>query len=196
MPYHLGFTCDEFLRFKNAIKCRYCGNEITNANQVLVHDVCNKEECVNRFSYSCKKTLPCGHHCLGVNGELECPPCLIEGCPNYGGKFGIKAGDNCVICQSEVLSAAPSLSLGCGHYVHYQCLKKQLLTKWTGPKITFNHIQCPQCKKIIECNYLPEISNMLNEQKKLYEEIKDMSLKRLKFEDLDKDPRLTDPNSP
>mgnify|MGYP007022120733 CR=1 FL=1 len=37
---------------------------------------------------------------------------------------------------------------------------------------------------------------MIDENKRLYEEIKEMSLKRLKFEDLDKDPRLTDPNSP
>jgi E3 ubiquitin-protein ligase MYCBP2 len=37
---------------------------------------------------------------------------------------------------------------------------------------------------------------MIDVNKKLYEEIKDMALKRLKFEDLDKDPRLSDPNSP
>ena len=37
---------------------------------------------------------------------------------------------------------------------------------------------------------------MIGKGKKLYQEIKDMALKRLKFEDLDKDPRLSEPNSP
>jgi len=37
---------------------------------------------------------------------------------------------------------------------------------------------------------------MIEENKKLYESIKEMALKRLKIEGLDKDQRLTDPNSP
>ena len=37
---------------------------------------------------------------------------------------------------------------------------------------------------------------MIEEDKKLYELIKEMSLKRLKLENLDKDPRLIDKNSP
>ena len=45
-----------------------------------------------------------------------------------------------------------------------------------GKKITFNHCLCPSCIK---------------NDKKLYDEIYDKSLKRLKFKELDKDPKLT-----
>ena len=55
---------------------------------------------------------------------------------------------------------------------------------------------CPICNIMFDIDSLPELQKMINENKKLYEAIKEMSLKRLKFENLDKDPRLTDIKSP
>ena len=136
-------------------------------------DVCNQGECRQRYTISCKKRIGCGHKCYGVNGEKACP-----------------------ICYTEGLGSSPIVVTSCGHYMHYQCIKKRLETKWIGPKITFNHCLCPSCNKWFDIQTIPELQKMIDENKKLYESIKEMALKRLKFEDLDKDPRLTDPNSP
>ena len=196
MPYHLGFTCEEFVRRREAKKCKYCDTVIKNFNRGPCDDVCKENECRERYSISCKKTLPCGHKCFGVEGELQCPPCIDDECRSFGGEFGQKKEDYCIICYSEGLGSSPIVELSCKHYMHYLCVKKRLETKWIGPKITFNHCRCPNCNKWFDCKTVPDLQKMIEENKKLYQEIKEMSLKRLKFEDLDKDPRLTDPNSP
>ena len=196
MPYHLGKTCEEFKYHEKAKKCRYCDQEIKSFNRGPDDDVCNDKECRDRFYKACKKKLPCGHKCFGVDGERQCPPCIDKECPQFGGNFGQNKDDYCIICYSEGLGSSPMVVLSCGHYMHYFCVKKRLETKWIGPKITFNHCLCPSCNKWFDCYSLPELQRMIDENKKLYEEIKEMALKRLKFEDLDKDPRLTDPNSP
>ena len=196
MPYHLGFNCDQFISRKTAKKCRYCDREIKAFNRGEDDDVCNERECSERFYMSCKKRLPCGHKCFGVNNERECPPCIDKECKQFGGQFGQNKDDYCIICYSEGLGSSPMVVLSCGHYIHYFCIKKRLETKWIGPKITFNHCLCPSCNKWFDCPSIPELQRMIDENKKLYEQIKEMALKRLKFEDLDKDPRLSDPNSP
>ena len=196
MPYHLGFTCGQWKNHNEAKKCRYCDSEIKGFNRGPDDDVCNQSDCKERYMVSCKKRLPCGHKCFGVNGEFKCPPCIDNECKDYKGQFGQNKDDYCPICYSEGLGSSPIVELSCGHYIHYLCLKKRLETKWIGPKITFNHCVCPSCNKWFDCKSVPEIQKMIDENKKLYDEIVEMSLKRLKFEDLDKDPRLTDPNSP
>ena len=45
-----------------------------------------------------------------------------------------------------------------------------------------NNIQsflCPSCNKWYNCPKVPELQNLINENKKLYDEIYDMSIKRL-----------------
>ena len=196
MPYHLGFTCEKWRIYNEAKKCRYCDNVIKGFNRGPDDDVCNQNECKERYMVSCKKRLPCGHKCFGVNGEFKCPPCIDNECKDFKGQFGQNKDDYCIICYSEGLGSSPIVELSCGHYMHYLCLKKRFETKWIGPKITFNHCVCPSCNKWFDCKSVPEIQKMIDENKKLYDEIVEMSLKRLKFENLDKDPRLTDPNSP
>ena len=196
MPYHLGLTCEEFKHKQEAKKCRFCDKEIKNFNRGPDDDICNEQECRERYMISCKKRLPCGHKCFGVNGEMKCPPCIDNECKSFAGQYGQNKDDFCIICYSEGLGSSPIVALSCGHYLHYLCIKKRLETKWIGPKITFNHCICPSCNKWFDCQTVPELQRMIDENKKLYQEIKEMSLKRLKFEDLDKDPRLTDPNSP
>ena len=196
MPYHLGKTCDEFKQHKIAKKCRFCDVEIKGFNMGPDEDVCNNAECRQRYMISCKKKLKCGHKCFGVNQEKICPPCLDKECQNFGGQFDQDKDAYCPICYTEGLGSSPIIVTSCGHYMHYQCIKKRLETKWIGPKITFNHCMCPSCNKWFDIPNVPELQKMIEENKKLYESIKEMALKRLKFEDLDKDPRLTDPNSP
>ena len=196
IPYHLGKTCQEYKMHTFAKKCRFCDNEIKENNTGPDDDVCNEEECIKRYSYSCKKILKCGHKCLGVLKEKKCPPCLDKNCPNYKGLFEQEKNDYCKICFTEGLGSAPIVELTCGHYVHYHCIKKRLEKKWIGPKITFNHCLCPVCNKWDDCPYIPILKKLININKKLYENIKEMSLKRFILEGLDKDPRLTDVNSP
>ena len=194
-PYHLGKTCEEYYDYINSKKCRYCKKELGQDNK-LTDGACNDEECKKKFSISCKKVLKCGHKCFGVEHEKECPPCIDEKCKEFEGKFSQNKNDYCSICNSEGLGNSPIAVLSCGHYVHYLCIKKRLEKKWPGPKITFNHCLCPTCNKWFDCNTLDDIQKLINENKNLYEQIKEMSIKRLKLEGLDKDARFTDPRSP
>ena len=196
MPYHLGKTCEEYKYHEKAKKCRFCDTEIKGFNMGPDDDVCNQSECRQRYMISCKKKLRCGHKCFGVNGESSCPPCLDRECNQFGGQFDQDKDSYCPICYTEGLGSSPIVVTSCGHYMHYACIKKRLETKWIGPKITFNHCLCPSCNKWFDVYTVPELQKMIDENKKLYESIKEMALKRLKFEDLDKDPRLTDPKSP
>ncbi len=196
IPYHLGKTCQEYKKHTFAKKCRFCDNEIKEKNTGPDDDVCNEKECMKRYSYCCKKVLKCGHKCFGVLNEKKCPSCLDKNCPGYKGLFGQEKNDYCKICFTEGLGSAPIVELTCGHYVHYHCIKKRLEKKWIGPKITFNHCLCPVCNKWDDCPYIPSLKKLININKKLYENIKEMSLKRFILEGLDKDPRLTDVNSP
>ena len=195
-PYHVGKTCLQFANHKKALKCKYDGTEIKANNIGPDVDVCNNPDCIERFKSSCKKVLPCGHKCFGCKDELKCPPCLVPDCPQYGKLFDQDVDSYCNICFTEGLGQAPVLLLSCNHYVHYHCLKHRLVTRWIGPKITFNHCKCPVCNNWYECPSNAEIQKYVAENKVLYKDICEKALKRLKFEDLDKDPKLTDKNSP
>ena len=50
-------------------------------------------------------------------------------------------------------------------------------------------------KNYVQSLSFPEIQSLIEWNKKLYEKISKMALERLKFEDLDKEKRLTDKNS-
>ena len=76
MPYHLGLTCKQKEIRDKAKKCRFCDSEIKGFNRGPDDDVCNQNDCKERYMVSCKKRLPCGHKCFGVNGEFKCPPCI------------------------------------------------------------------------------------------------------------------------
>ena len=192
VPYHLGMICEEYGCSPPPKRCKYCDENISNNNKGPTNDICNSSECKEKYNISCKKTLPCGHKCFGVNGEKDCPPCLYRECS----KSGQYKENFCFICLNEDLINTPIVISNCGHYLHYHCIKKRLETKWIGPKINFNYLMCPICNIMLDLDSNPELQNLINENKKLYEIIKEMSLKRLKYEKLDKDPRLTDIKSP
>lgn len=196
MPYHLGKTCLEYKNFISSVKCRFCDKVIKNENKGPDNDVCNDPDCKERYTFCCKKVLPCGHKCFGVKNERNCPPCLDKECKDFHGNFDQSKDDYCPICFTEGLGSAPTAVLSCGHYVHYHCLKQRLISKWNGPNITFAHNMCPSCNKWFYCKDIPELQKMIDENGKLYQKVREMALKRLEDEHLDKDPRLTDKNSP
>ena len=99
-PYHLGRICEEFSCAPPTKKCRFCDLSIKRLNRGPENDICNEKECRERYIISCKKKLPCGHKCFGVDGELQCPPCIDKECNQFGGEFGQNKDDYCIICYS------------------------------------------------------------------------------------------------
>lgn len=53
--------------------------------------------------------------------------------------------DVCVVCFTDRLCAAPCVQLGCGHLLHYHCVRAVLEKRWPGPRILFRFMNCPLC---------------------------------------------------
>lgn len=70
--------------------------------------------------------LECGHACCGVKGEKKCPPCFLEQCKEKNKLQQQGEDDYCNICFVESLKSAPCVRFNCGHYFHYECIKKRL----------------------------------------------------------------------
>jgi hypothetical protein len=194
-PYHIGQTCQAARDHALSKRCRYCDSKITSRNQGPTDDVCNTQECVGTYKTACTKVLKCGHKCYGCKGEKVCPPCLNNECSNYVNIFDQNSDSYCNICFTEGLGNAPVVLLACNHFIHYKCIETRLKKKWVGPKITFGHCLCPQCNSWVDCPTVPELQEIIIENKSLYDNICKMAVERLKFEGLSKDPKLTDPNS-
>lgn len=145
------------------------------------------ETCIReRSSNSCKNILGCGHICSGFKNEEVCPPCL-HGCD---ASVGQTAQDNCIICYTDPLSAAPVVMLECTHLFHLHCVKRVLDNKWVGARITFSFTLCPICKAPIKHKYLePAMKKVLE----LQEDVRRKALTRLLFEKLDKNDDITKP---
>ena len=109
-PYHLGKTCEEFKSFKEARKCRYCDEKITQAPpsaKPAFRDVCRKQDCMNFMNETCEKVLPCGHPCNGFRGEADCIPCMHQDCAvqNKVVLKDVSSESYCPICYCEGLGA-------------------------------------------------------------------------------------------
>lgn len=131
VPYHLGFTCEEWAKNMNATKCRFCETVIPNIDVKELkafQSICKQDDCQKRKKMCCNKTLACGHPCAGVQGEIECLKCLNDECAEKESHYlmGQKGTDYCRICFIEGLENAPSIRVDCGHIFHYECLLKRL----------------------------------------------------------------------
>lgn len=113
---------------------------------------------------------------------------MNEKCTN-----GQKDEDYCNICFICSLSDQPCIQLECGHIFHEECIISKIKMRWPGPRIVFYFCECPLCKKWMLCPYHLEITTMMGQVNSIYENIKSKALHRLKFEELDKDPRLKNP---
>ena len=195
-PYHLGKTCEEYQNYQNALKCKFCDEEIKNSNKGPGSNCCTESECVERYRESCKKKLKCTHDCPGHVEENFCLPCIITDCDNYENFYGQTSEDYCPICYSESLISAPLVKTGCNHFVHHACVKEKIFKKWVGPKLTFNYMECSQCKSWLTFPNNSDLQKLSDENKALYDDIIKKLTERMKFEGLDKDKRLSDPNDP
>jgi len=207
MPYHHKYTCKQ----RKSQKCRFCGSSeqlspmpvddttvkyrdlVASRETSGVAFVCTKDECQLKCSRSCKKILPCGHYCGGVDKETTCLPCLNENCisqttnNNTDQEPKQNADDLCNMCWVEDLGSAPCLQLECGHIFHHECIMNTLDKRWPGPRITFGFMNCPLCKKPMSHPMLQSVLEPILEYRK---EVEFRTLDRLKYEGLQGDPRI------
>jgi E3 ubiquitin-protein ligase MYCBP2 len=66
--------------------------------------------------------------------------------------------------------------------------------RWPGPRIVFGYLDCPGCKARISAPDCPELHKEIVESEKIEAEVEKKAVERAKFENLDKDARLKDPN--
>eukprot|EP01062_Namystynia_karyoxenos_P043751 TRINITY_DN32029_c0_g2_i2.p1 TRINITY_DN32029_c0_g2~~TRINITY_DN32029_c0_g2_i2.p1 ORF type:complete len:716 (+),score=152.51 TRINITY_DN32029_c0_g2_i2:101-2248(+) len=181
-PYHQGLLCEQLGSSQPC--CRWC-----TERPLFGKRICGRTECEQRNQEACTRTLACGHACPGVRGEESCPPCMVPDCA--ANETGRSNTDWCSICFCEDLRAAPIVLLDCGHAFHHHCLRKRLLKKWPGPRITFGFLNCPECNQEIAH---PAFSSMLGELRKYRQDVRSRALQRLKHEKLDRDAAVSDPS--
>ena len=102
LPYHAAMTCEQAEAARCAAKCRFCQVQLPRGKKD--GSSCGAAECEDRMATACDVKLKCGHRCLGILLESECPPCL---------ECADQADDFCNICWTEELRAAPCLRLRC-----------------------------------------------------------------------------------
>jgi hypothetical protein len=192
VPYHVGFTCAAFERFKKTRRCRFCDEPISAPPDAsappALQLVCDEDDCRAKAERSCAVTLECGHACCGVAGESEHLKCLH--C-EVGDKEPL-ADEFCGICYVDALSAAPSIELECGHVFHVECVEQRLRNRWNGPVIAFQFLDCPLCAKPI--NHA-SVAELLKVARKFKDTVEAKANQRLVFEELLNDKQLTDKSS-
>lgn len=109
IPFHEGYTCDEYTWFLNDSLCRVC-QKPTDPNILKNLGTCLSKTCNENVSNLCNKKLPCGHKCCGYKCKDSHPACPL--CTPLLSK--------CLICRKH-LWGTPCLSLNCGHSVHKAC---------------------------------------------------------------------------
>ena len=66
--------------------------------------------------------------------------------------------------------------------------------KWATPRIVFSFLDCPSCKRRIEAGHCQILAPFIAEAKEVEKVIIKKAVERAKHEEIDKDPRLKDPN--
>ena len=98
------------------------------------------------------------HLCGGIKGEVEHLPCLKEECRPAGHTTG---EDYCNICWTEDLQSMPSISLGCGHIFHYQCIKQRVdggfQSKFNALYLMSPHNECQSSLHQLQPRQLPSL---------------------------------------
>ena len=193
-PYHIGKTWEEFAEYRGADKCRFCLDKLKKIRKGVnpaFMAVCRKDECEEAMVKCCDRQLEWGHFCWGTRGEPVCLPCLDPDWVKLNKERTLEqtADDFCVIWYMGGLGQGPCIQLDCKHIFHEECLKRVLEGKWSGPRINFEYIKCPNCKISMTWSN-PGVSKMIKEAHDLEKNINKLALKRAKFEGIHKDERL------
>ena len=186
-PFHPGFTCEEYVAYLAAPKCRFCSMTVTAKTKytgeggLAFPEVCNSAECAEKVAQSCCTILRCGHPCGGARDELDCPPCLFEDCESRDPKVNECREDECAICYTEELGQAPVIRLSCNHFFHVSCTRARLNAKWSSSRISFEFMRCPLCNVKMQH---PLLTDLLRPMYHMESEVRQLSLQRLEFEAL------------
>ena len=123
-------------------------------------------------------------------------PCLNEDCVKKSPDptRNQKEDDYCPICYTTGIGETAAIMTECGHICHVDCLMNRIKKGCPGPRITFSFCECPMCRKWTNAPQHPEIAIEMKKTTDLFEDIRKKALDRLKYEGLDKDKRLHDPN--
>jgi len=73
---------------------------------------------------------------------------------------------------------------------------KKVKGRWPGPRIVFGFLDCPGCKGRIKAPMCEPLNKELIDAQKIEDDVIKKAVERSKFEGLEKDPRLNDPNDP
>ena len=166
--------------FSKKTRCKYCNNTKDK------NEICQNKKCREILNIACEKVLSCGHDCLGVRNEINCPPCLKPKCKEYNNLFNQNIDTSCQICFEKLITS-PIVFLSCNHYIHYFCIIKKLKEgeNLYGKKLDFNFIKCPVCDTIFECPSVPEIQKQIEKYKKIYIKVTIMIEQRIIYNKID-----------
>jgi E3 ubiquitin-protein ligase MYCBP2 len=70
---------------------------------------------------------------------------------------------------------------------------KRLDTQWLGPRMNFNFCLCPLCKVWMNFQKGSAIQIIVDQFQVLADDVRHKSFERLKYENKDKDPRISNP---
>lgn len=123
-------------------------------------------------------------------------PCLQPECveKNPQATLDNNSEEYCTICYVAGLGEAPSVQLECKHIFHIDCILNKIKKRWPGPRIVFNFLDCPSCKRRIKADHCPRIKNELKEAEKIEDAVVKKAIERAKFENLHTNSRLKDKN--
>lgn len=174
--------------------CRYCEEPIKQSDPTFP-EICLGSECQDKAKLACKNKLSCEHYCCGFKEEKKCTPCLEAACAKNNGLT--QTGDDyCMICGVERLINAPCIRSVCGHVFHLSCITTRIQKRWHRPRITFNFCNCPLCKTWLEFPADSHIQTLMEENLRLFKDIKWKAHERLKYENRLKDEKLVTESSP
>uniref|UniRef100_A0A7S4II00 RING-type domain-containing protein n=1 Tax=Vannella robusta TaxID=1487602 RepID=A0A7S4II00_9EUKA len=193
IPYHLGYTCEDFENAMQAFKCRWCKDPIPADNiastgppkdpQRLVCAKCTDKDsaCLNKVHTACGHPA-IWHHSMPSRKMGDCirPECVEARKKNEEAET--TSEDLCAICWVEELGEHPCLKLTCGHIFHAHCIKDKLKHRWeAGAAVSLTFLECPLCKAPIHWPAVcqPHV-NDLRELKEMRADLKIRCLEQLK----------------
>lgn len=171
-PYHSGYDCKGWKAYQQGKRCRFCQTALSSVESTGLDEICDSEECVERKSVCCGKTLSCGHFCCGTI-DTPCLPCL---------RCDLNVADDyCAICYVESLEQAPCIQMEepCNHLFHHHCVKNKIKAGYSGARITFGFKCCPLDNYPLHHQCIAEDLKQIDA---LEAKIADLAVQRLKHE--------------
>jgi hypothetical protein len=119
---------------------------------------------IEKTQDQCKYKLQCNHRCNGVDSEVSHPGCFKWECMKEWKEA------KCSICQ-DFLCKYPIVKFSCSDIFHYHCIQDHISKKSYKWVIDFSNFLCPNCRNFFHLDYIPNLKTIMEEKKKIYDEI-------------------------